>query len=68
MRATVLAAIANQKRPGGRLIPVNGAEFAPYAVTWLNGEEWENEPGNSGEQSLPSRANGSIYTDYREAE
>ncbi|HXA67385.1 MAG TPA: hypothetical protein VNV82_19665 [Bryobacteraceae bacterium] len=53
MRATVLAAVVNQKRPGGRLAPVNGSGFAPYAVTWLNGEEWENPQGDSANAACP---------------
>jgi hypothetical protein len=44
LRETVLVAVRKQKYSGGRLNPTGGASYIPMPATWLNAEEWENEP------------------------
>jgi hypothetical protein len=49
----------------------DGGDYVKSLDAWLNPEKrlWENEPRRpSAEESSPIRPNGSIYTEYREAE
>lgn len=46
-RTTIMSAVATQKRPGGVLNPASGSKFIPYASTWLNRLQWEDEAAPS---------------------
>ena len=54
LRETVLPAVKDQKRAGGRLNPPGGAGYIPLPASWLNSEEWENQDEVSSPGAAPA--------------
>ncbi len=51
LRATIMAAVAAQKQPGGVLNPTSGSKYIPYASTWLNSNRWDDQIESSAHAS-----------------